>query len=194
MCRSELPLTPRDFIDPRSPGHAVALASNGCLPIIAALLTSGPPQPMHSLRSRIARLPGLLPALLAWLLLSAQVPWHTGMSAGTAAASSGKGGLAASLGLACGPAADERTLRALLNAGQIDAAEAAALAADAGSADAGLTLCDLFTGLAAPLAVAPDTTSPAAPGALPATALVARICARDSRRLPPARAPPTLQA
>lgn len=127
----------------------------------------------------------ILPALLAWLLLSIQVPWHAGMQAGSQAPDYAR--LASSLGITCGPAPDAATLATLVAAGLVDPAQLATHDGDG-------SLCELFTGLVAPLAVAGVFTAPTLPPARTAAAYTPAVLAASHFRQPPARAPPAFLA
>lgn len=126
---------------------------------------------------------GLLAAGLAWLLLSAQLPWHTGMQAGQALAN--KADAAGSIQLACGPALKRADLARLTALGLLFPVPTAKTH--------GLNLCELFAGLITPLSVPIKLTLPPAvapvsqPVAWPAFVPVALY------RLPPSHAPPALR-
>lgn len=140
------------------------------------------PSPASQLRRRRLQ---ALPALLAWLLLSIQVPWHAGMQAGSHGPDYAR--LASSLGITCGPAPDARTLAALVDAGLVDPEQLAAH-------DDGGSLCKLFTGLVAPLAVAGLFAAAEMPPALAPAAHQRAPLATFHFRQPPARAPPAFLA
>lgn len=127
----------------------------------------------------------MLPALLAWLLLSIQVPWHAGMQAGGHQSDYAR--LANSLGITCGPVADAGTLAALVDAGLVDPAQLAAHGNDG-------SLCKLFTGLVVPLADAGVFTAPEPLPALAPAAYKRASPVAFHFRQPPARAPPVFLA
>lgn len=133
-------------------------------------------------RLRLAPLrSAFLPALLAWLLLTLQLPWHAGMSAAHAVA--GATPDIAALGLRCGPAPDAQTLAALVESGLLPPAPAP---------DAGQT-CDLFNAIAAAVAAtgAPQAATPT-PGEAPVTFAPNAVPTRADWQRPPTRAPPSL--
>lgn len=135
-------------------------------------------------RRRLQALPAL-PALLAWLLLSIQVPWHAGMQAGSQSPDYAR--LASSLGIACGPAPDATTLATLVAAGLVDPAQLPAHDGDG-------SLCELFTGLVAPLAVAGQFTAAELPPVRAPAAYGRASLPAFLFRQPPARAPPAFLA
>lgn len=127
----------------------------------------------------------VLPALLAWLLLAIQLPWHAGMQAGNHAPDYAR--LAGELGITCGPAPDAATLATLVAAGLVDPQQLAAHGDDG-------SLCKLFTGLVAPLAAAGAFTQAELPPALVPAAHPRASLAAIHFRQPPARAPPPFLA
>lgn len=141
-----------------------------------------PSSPTRQLRRRRLH---ALPALLAWLLLSIQVPWHAGMQAGSQAPDYAR--LASSLGITCGPAPDAATLATLVAAGLIEPEQLAAHDDDG-------SLCKLFTGLVAPLAAAGQFTAAEPPPVLAPAAYGHASLAAFPFRQPPARAPPVFLA
>ncbi len=123
---------------------------------------------------------GLLVAALAWLLLSAQLPWHTGMQAGQALANKADG--AVGIGLACGPALNRADIARLTALGLLFPT----------TQPQGMSLCELFAGLITPLSVPVELTLPpvVAPVSQPVTRLALVTVALY--RLPPSHAPPAL--